>query len=139
MSAALDTPIFVYGTLLLGQASDGYLTGCERWPARAQGALYRLPAGYPALVPRRGGMPGGGWVQGELVALDHPGRLKVLDHFEGVATGLFRRELHQVQSGQRSVHAWIYVMTDPQVRAARGHPVRSGDWRRVSPAQRRRR
>ncbi len=132
-----DTPLFVYGTLLLGQESDGYLTGLERWPARIQGTLYRLPAGYPALVARKGGLPGGGWVQGEIVALERGGILKVLDLFEGVDRGLFRRELNQVQTGHRMVHAWVYSMDESQVRALKGRQVNGGDWRRVSPAKRR--
>ncbi len=136
---ALDTPLFVYGSLLLGQRADGYLTGLERWPARIQGGLYRLPAGYPALVVQKPIVPGAPWVQGELVALDHPRRLKVLDLYEGVQRGLFRRELHQVQSGPRSTHAWVYTMHPRHIHAARGTLLRGGDWRRVSPAQRRRR
>jgi gamma-glutamylcyclotransferase (GGCT)/AIG2-like uncharacterized protein YtfP len=136
--AQLDTPLFVYGSLLLGQESDGYLGGLERWPARIQGALYRLPAGYPALVVRKGIVPSADWVVGEVVALDHPGRLKVLDMFEGMGRGLFQRGLHQIQSGQRRVHAWAYTMTAQQVRALKGRPLKGGDWRRVSPTRRRR-
>ncbi len=139
MSASPETPLFVYGSLLLGQRSDGYLGGLERWPARVQGALYRLPAGYPALVVHRSVIPGASWVQGELVALEHARRLTVLDLYEGVGRGLFRRELHQVQSGQRSVHAWVYTMSAGAVQAARGTVLRGGDWRRVSPRMRRRR
>ena len=139
MSTAHDTPLFVYGSLLLGQRADGYLGGLERWPARVQGTLYRLPAGYPALVVNRSVVPGASWVQGELVALDHARRLTVLDLYEGVERGLFKRELHQVQSGQRSVHAWVYTMSEGAVRATGGTVLRGGDWRRVSPRMRRRR
>lgn len=136
---ALDTPLFVYGSLLLGQRGDGYLGGLERWPARVQGALYRLPAGYPALVVHRSVVPGATWVQGELVRLDRPGRLKVLDIYEGVERGLFRRQLFQVQSGQRSVHAWVYTMSATAIQGQRALRLKGGDWRRVSPAMRRRR
>ncbi len=136
---ALDTPLFVYGSLLLGQSAEGYLQGLTRRPARVQGALHRLPAGYPALVVHHAVVPGAAWVYGELVTLDRPGRLKVLDLYEGVDRGLFRRELHPVQVAQRSEHAWVYTMTAEGVRAARGHHLRGGDWRRVSPRMRRRR
>ncbi len=139
MSVPLDTPLFVYGSLLAGQEADGYLGGLERWPARIQGTLYRLAPGYPALVAQRTALPGGPWVLGELVVLDRPGRLQVLDLFEGAGRGLFRRELLQVQVAHRMEQAWAYVMDERQVGRLGGHPLSGGDWRRVSPGRRPRR
>ena len=70
--------LFVYGTLLRGGRDAGLLADLEPRSARVRGALYLLPAGYPALRTDRGGR----WIHGELVALDDPRRLRLLDRTE---------------------------------------------------------
>ena len=126
-----------------GQEADGYLADRRVVQATTPGRLYRVPAGYPALVADRSGHT----IFGELVLDPPPGLFTVLDFYEGVANGLYRRELVQVQRlddgasasrGEqqnlfaRSLRAWAYVVTHRQARARRYHPLDVTDWRKVS-------
>lgn len=106
-----DLPLFVYGTLRTGGPAAKLLGGLGRAPARARGVLYRMPAGYPALRPSTES-----WVDGELV--DPPGtvRMGLVDRYEGVDEGLYRRARMVVECRGRPVHAWVYVMDDPVAR-----------------------
>lgn len=138
---AADLPLFVYGSLMRGQQADGYLADRRVVPATTVGLLYRVPAGYPALVVDNGGKA----IVGELVLDPSPGLLTVLDLYEGVANGLYRRTVVQVQrlddgasgsAGQqdlfaRSLRAWAYVVSARQARARRYHPLDVTDWRRI--------
>jgi gamma-glutamylcyclotransferase (GGCT)/AIG2-like uncharacterized protein YtfP len=103
-------PLFVYGTLRAGGPAAGLLAGLRRWPARCPGILYALPAGYPALQPSTSG-----WVDGELLAPPDLRRLALLDRYEGVDEGLYRRAEMRVECEGRRVNAWVYVMDDPRV------------------------
>ena len=138
-----DAPLFVYGSLMRGQQADGYLADRRIVQATTLGRLYRVPAGYPALVADRSGQP----IFGELVLDPTPGLFTVLDLYEGVPNGLYRRELVQVKRlddgastspGQqqalfaRTLRAWAYVVSDSQARARRYHPLDVTDWRKVS-------
>ena len=122
------TALFVYGTLCTGEENAGFLAGLPVEAARVKGQLYRLPAGYPALVADSACR----WVLGELVSLDGDVRLGVLDHIEGVEQGLFRRLPVPVEVGHRTVVAWAYLMERTQVRERNGVLIKRGDWRQVS-------
>lgn len=128
--------LFVYGTLMEGEQSGGLLSGCPSTPARARGDLFRLPAGYPAMVPLPPSTPnlhGDTWVHGELRLLEDPRRLSLLDTFEGVDRGLYKRVKIQVNAESRGVWAWTWVMTPEQIRAKGGVKIKGGDWKRISP------
>ncbi len=116
--------LFVYGSLLSG-GGTGFLAGLQARPGRVRGRLFRMPHGYPALVLE----DEGGWVAGELVLLDGPHRLAVLDHYEGVGRGLYTRVAVRVASAGRARGAWAYTMTEAQVRSRRGVSIPSGRWR----------
>lgn len=115
-------PLFVYGTLMTDQAQAALLADMRRVRARVRGTLFRMPAGYPALVPG-----GEAWVHGELVDLADPRRLAVLDHYEGVDEGLYRRVQVPVVVGLRTLEGWTWAMSDPAARGGRILP--SGRWR----------
>jgi len=118
--------LFVYGTLMSGDQSGGLLHGLPVEPARTKGRLYRMPAGYPAMVLDKDGP----WVQGELVTLDNPGRLLLLDTFEGVPQGLYSRKVIRVAFGGRSAACWAYVMTAAQVKSRKAARLKGNNWRR---------
>lgn len=115
-------PLFVYGTLMEGAGLGGLLGACVRRPALMRGRLFRLPAGYPALQVGPDGL-----VHGELVELSDASLLSVIDAYEGVDQGLYRREVHAALVGVRPTPAWVYVMPDPA--AAGGRTIPSGRWK----------
>jgi len=112
--------LFVYGTLRVGGLNHAWLLrthpeGLSRaWVA---GRLFHLPAGYPVLVPRAepdSPPPGPGWVWGDFVGYedeaDLDSALADLDPLEGVAEGLFTREVLPVLlEGGHRYRAWVYV------------------------------
>ena len=114
--------LFVYGTLMSDQASSSLLAGLGRQPARTRGRLFALRAGYPALVPG-----GDAWVYGELVAPVTPRRLTLLDQYEGVPEGLYRRTRVEAVIGLSTFPAWAWVMDDPSLHGGRYLP--GGRWR----------
>ena len=116
--------LFVYGSLLRGQAHAGMVADQPVQPATLRGNLWRLPAGYPALVPDPSGSP----IHGELLDLEAP-RLNFLDHFEGVGKGLYRRERCQVHTNGQLVEAWVYVMDRALVVRHGGRRLKGTDWR----------
>ena len=99
------------------------LRALRREAATARGLLYDLPAGYPALLE------GEGVVHGEVVYDVDDARLAILDRFEGLDEGLYRRVTAVVQAGTISLAAEVYVMDDPVARG--GRLVPSGVWRPV--------
>jgi len=114
--------LFVYGTLMSGHSRAGMVPTSARQPAKTRGRLFRLPAGYPALVTG-----GEAWVYGEIVEIDDARLLALLDHYEGTDEGLFRRVRLPVVLGLRSQVAWTYVMDHPE--RLGGVPIESGRWR----------
>jgi gamma-glutamylcyclotransferase (GGCT)/AIG2-like uncharacterized protein YtfP len=116
------TEIFVYGTLMAGRAAAGLLGAGERRAATLRGDLFRMPAGYPAV--KLGGMR---VVHGELVAVPDPRVFSVLDQYEGVGEGQFRRIRADVVVGLRTLDAWVYVMENPHLRG--GLPLPEGRWK----------
>ena len=139
----MPLPLFVYGTLMQGQPADGYLANRRIRAATTPGVLYRVPAGYPALVPDPSGAP----IHGELILDTEPGLLTVLDLYESTGTGLFLRKpirvtLLDTASGQRGLFsagsaslmdAQAYVVTEKQARFRRYHRLKTTDWRNIAP------
>ena len=114
-------PLFVYGTLLSSGAQGGLLQGLRRADATVRGSLWRLPAGYPALQLGLDGV-----AYGELVYTPGPRLLQLLDHYEGVADGLYSRVEISVVVGLLQERAWAYVMENPRLRG--GRRITSGRW-----------
>lgn len=123
----MTTSLFVYGTLLGGAPQGALLARHERQPASLRGRLYHLPAGYPALDAQpQAGDPA---VHGELVMRVDEARLRLIDRYEGVDEGLYRRVERDVDLGLRRIRAWVYVMDHPERRG--GRLLTDGRWRRV--------
>ena len=123
----MNIPLFVYGSLMEGEELHGYLSGLTSRPARTRGSLFRLPAGYPALVQQ----PGNQWAKGELFTLQSMARFSVLDLLEGVNRGLYERKKIPVEWQGQTLQAWAYVMNAKQVADFGGKIIPSGDWRNV--------
>ena len=119
--------LFVYGTLMGGAPQGALLVGLEHRPASLRGRLYDLPAGYPALCSEQ--QAGDGPVHGQLVIGVDATRMRLLDQYEGVEEGLYRRVERDVDLGLRRVKAWVYVMDDPMRRG--GRRLVDGRWRRI--------
>lgn len=123
------TPLFVYGSLLPGQPSAGFLRGRELVSATVSGRLYRVPAGYPALVVS----PGNKAIEGELVLDADRGLLAVLDLFEGVHNGLYQRTSVVAHTASGPVSAQAYTVTAQQARTRGYRRLDVTDWRRIAP------
>ena len=115
-------PLFVYGTLLAGEAQAGLLGRLNRRPAMVRGHLYRMAAGYPALV-----LAADGWVHGELVDPPNPRVLELIDTYEGVDEGLYQRVTANIRVGLRAEPGWVYAMDI--TRARKGARLPQGKWR----------
>ena len=116
--------LFVYGTLMQGEANAHHLAGVVRMAGLVRAALHDCGP-YPALSL------GEGEVQGELVELPLE-RLAGMDALEGSAPGgapggMYRRTVLQVRTEAGVVRAYAYVMDDA------GHLPRiaTGDWRSI--------
>lgn len=116
--------LFVYGTLMQGEANAHHLAGIPRAAAMVRAALHDCGP-YPALSL------GESEVQGELVELPLE-RLAGMDALEGSAPGgapggMYRRTVLPVRTEAGMVRAYAYVMDDA------GHLPRiaAGNWRSV--------
>ena len=118
--------LFVYGTLKRTGNRSTFLQAFRHRPARAIGRLYDLPAGYPALGP------GKETVFGELYEGLPESLLTVLDTYEGISEGLFRRREVAVRVDTERIQAWVYWMDDPKARG--GWHLKTG---RYQPVRRR--
>jgi gamma-glutamylcyclotransferase (GGCT)/AIG2-like uncharacterized protein YtfP len=116
-----DLPLFVYGTLMSGQAQAGLLGRLSRRKAVISGRLFHLSAGYPAVT-----LDGRDEVHGELVGPLDARTLRLLDHYEGLDDGVYRRVVVQARIGLRPHQAWAYVMSDPLQHGGRYLPT--GRW-----------
>lgn len=125
--------VFVYGTLKpRGINYQRYCAGkvSNEKPAIAQGQLFALPMGYPAMVA------GEGWVSGFLLAFPDSAILRVLDELEDYVPGR-SPELNEYQRQRVEVFdlemrslgpAWAYLMTLERVNQLQGHFLPSGVW-----------
>ncbi|ATS18665.1 hypothetical protein BRW62_07755 [Parathermosynechococcus lividus PCC 6715] len=129
--------LFVYGTLKTGY--DPHTKLCQPWlhshqPALAQGRLYHLPMGYPAMTLEEG------WVHGELLIFRNPPDtlLERLDNFEGYYPQLppdrsaYQRQRIPVYDLDRTplTTAWGYIMSVAMVQQVRGEWLPEGVWNR---------
>ena len=125
----MPEPLFVYGSLMSGMENGGMLSRFPRRPAELPGRLYRVPAGYPMLGPDPEAAP----VRGELVTLPHAGILQVLDLFEGVGQGLYRRLKLEARVEGAPQLAWVYAQDPGTVAERRYAKLKVQDWRLVGP------
>jgi gamma-glutamylcyclotransferase (GGCT)/AIG2-like uncharacterized protein YtfP len=111
--------LFVYGTLMRGEANAEALTGSTYIGAAATVAAYRLVAlaGYPALLPG-----GDTSVKGELYLVD-PQLLAAMDELEDCPS-LFKRSEVELAGGGT---AQVYLAADPSCASAPTIP--GGDWK----------
>jgi gamma-glutamylcyclotransferase (GGCT)/AIG2-like uncharacterized protein YtfP len=65
--------------------------------------------------------PSAGWVEGHVRSIESAELIEVLDPYEGVAEGLYRRAATHTRSGQA---VWVYVYNRPLPSTARGPLVR---------------
>ena len=120
--------LFVYGTLLRGEERDGMVLSLPVAAATTKGRLHLAPAGYPALELD----PTAGQVYGEVLTLESPAILTLLDLVEGVADGLYSRVQIPIESEDGPDHAWAYVMGTGQLRRAGCRPLKVRDWRALA-------
>ncbi|MCB9691782.1 MAG: gamma-glutamylcyclotransferase [Alphaproteobacteria bacterium] len=120
------TDLFVYGTLLRGAPQGALLAHLPRTDARVAGRLFRMPAGYPALVLLPDDHPERGFVHGELVSGVDPRLLVLLDRYEGVDEGLYVRREADVLVGLLRRPALVYEGVQPARNG--GVPIPSGRW-----------
>jgi len=116
--------VFVYGTLLKGQANHHLLRGARfLGSGRAEGlALYAVTSYYPGAVPEDGGV-----VLGEVYAVT-TGLLSLLDDLEDNGK-LYRREKRCVFLEDGTVtEAWVYIWCR-QVQPEQKIPLSAQPWR----------
>ncbi|MEO1209571.1 MAG: gamma-glutamylcyclotransferase [Cyanobacteria bacterium J06638_20] len=126
--------VFVYGTLKPGEIN--YQRFCEGKVHRAiaaiaQGNLYALPAGYPAVTP------GTGDVYGYVLEFDNPTLLNKLDELEDYepqrpaeANDYNRIEIDVVDENRQPIgRVWFYQMTAERAQAMGGIQIEDGLWR----------
>ena len=129
------TTLFTYGTLKRGfQNHHRIFSDYDRkiTPAWTYGKLYDL--GYfPALTD------GNNKVYGELIEFDNPAILKRVDYLEGFRCvnhphNYYERRMVDVFMGSDTVNAWMYFLSEEQVKRYGGKIIVSGkwiDWRQV--------
>ncbi len=125
--------VFVYGTLKPGESN--YQRFCagkvvEEKRAIAQGHLFALPFGYPAMTP------GDGRVQGYLLTFADPEVLDALDRLEDYRPerppeqNEYNRQLIEIFNlyGEPLETAWVYLMNFHLIRRYGGILLPSGWW-----------
>ena len=126
--------VFVYGTLKPGEYNyQLYCTGkvVEEKSAIAQGLLFLLPFGYPAMTP------GNSFVKGFVLSFSTYEILHQLDWLEDydpqrpVAQNEYYRQQIKVYDTAKEPlgTAWTYLMTLEQVKAYQGVLLPNGWWR----------
>jgi gamma-glutamylcyclotransferase (GGCT)/AIG2-like uncharacterized protein YtfP len=112
--------LFVYGTLMRGEANHRFLATQEYLGPRRTAPAFALHdlGPYPAMVA------GSGEIEGELFAID-PGILPELDRFEGHPTLFARTEIRVGPEGERAL---CYLYAAPLPDSAR--LIACGSWRR---------
>lgn len=133
MSFSAPLRVFVYGTLKPGEVNyQRYCLGkvTAQQDAIAQGQLFDLPFGYPAMTR------GENFVQGVLLTLSDPSVLQALDRLEGYdpARSLEHNEYERRQvevfspDGESFGMAWAYFMSVERVKAIGGRWLEQGLW-----------
>lgn len=137
--------VFVYGTLKPGEAY--YAAYCQPYvlsavPAIAQGRLFHLPQGYPAMTvdPAPSAEDSVRWVTGSLLSFQDERAIADLDEFEDYdprlsdSQNLYVRQQRPVFSPARQPlgTAWIYTMSIERINRLGGVEVVAGEWSRAS-------
>ena len=111
--------VFVYGTLISGEANAHWAGNARRQKAWTTGTIYDTGCRFPAFVKR-----GRTHIKGEVLTVDDDG-FKSMDRLEGYPH-LYRREQIQVHLvGGGNVLAWVYIMNNLRKDAP---VIESGDW-----------
>ncbi|MDX2100429.1 MAG: gamma-glutamylcyclotransferase [Leptolyngbyaceae cyanobacterium bins.59] len=129
----LGLRVFVYGTLKPSESNyTRYCAGkvTEELPALAQGELFALPMGYPAMTA------GSSWVQGYLLSFKDSSMLARLDWLEDYdpcrspEENEYQRHWIDVFDPHKKIigAAWAYVMSSEQVARYGGIPLPEGIW-----------
>ncbi|PSB28511.1 hypothetical protein C7B82_13525 [Stenomitos frigidus ULC18] len=132
--------VFVYGTLKPGEINYSICADdvVESQPAIADGCLYALPLGYPAMTLEAG------TVRGALLSFIEAAALERLDEFERHDPIEFldhapgqclekneyeRKQITVYDSDRRFLGlAWSYIMTPEQVQQLGGRLLPNGQW-----------
>ncbi|WP_422614226.1 gamma-glutamylcyclotransferase family protein [Brasilonema bromeliae] len=125
--------IFVYGTLKPGE--ENYQIYCagkvvNTTRAVAQGKLFALPMGYPAMTP------GDSAVYGYLLSFENQDVLMALDELEDyhpdrdASENLYNRKQIETQDLQGNLlgYAWVYIMTEELAIQLQGIHQPNGWW-----------
>ncbi|NJK37388.1 MAG: gamma-glutamylcyclotransferase [Oscillatoriales cyanobacterium RM2_1_1] len=125
--------VFVYGTLKPGEIN--YQQYCSLYPihtqpAIAQGRLFQLSLGYPAMIP------GDGRVQGVILSFEDPQLLSTLDDLEDYHPHRLPEEneyqrqqiLVCTPSEQPLGNVWAYFMTLEKIQLLGGVEIPEGNW-----------
>ncbi len=141
--------VFVYGTLKPGESHHRICAGSvlEARPAIAQGQLYALPFGYPAMALSTATWDKTSVVHGILLSFADAGILDVLDAYEQHDPERFRYYAphlvlaqHQYDRTQIKTYdqaqrflgfAWSYVMSLEQIQRLNGTCLPDGQWRQA--------
>ncbi len=117
---AIDTRVFVYGTLRRGEKRHAALANARFvGEGTVSGFVMYEPAGYPGIVE------GDGIIVGEVYAVD-AATLRSLDHIEAVEEGLSRRECAMIELNDgRTLKCELYLYNRGVVGCT---AVPSGDW-----------
>ena len=122
--------IFVYGSLRQGAGRDGLLAAFPRRSGGVRGRIYRLPAGEPALEPD----PEAALIRGEVVELQVPGMLRVLDLIRaGPNRVMERRRVQVIVDLGPELAAWAFVLRRGEARRRGLLQMSARDWRDLSP------
>lgn len=118
----MNTLIFVYGTLKRGCSNHDQLAGQTFVGEATTTPGYRLfqVTVYPGMISQPGAADR---ILGEVWSVD-PEHLKRLDDFEGVAEGIYRRELVSLEApyATERVEAYFYA------RPFEGRPALGSAW-----------
>ena len=118
-SRDVEYKVFVYGTLIAGEANAHWAGNARRQKAWTTGTIYDTGCRFPAFVKR-----GRTHIKGEVLTVDNEG-FKSMDRLEGYPR-LYRREQIQVHLvGGGNVLAWVYIMNNLRKDAS---VIESGDW-----------
>jgi gamma-glutamylcyclotransferase (GGCT)/AIG2-like uncharacterized protein YtfP len=116
------TNLFVYGTLKSGERAHGLLS---RWNPKFLGEFKTAPRYH---LYEQGFFPGmvsddsiAGGVYGELYEVSDD-CMDAMDYYEGVESGLFRRETIELQDGSKAI---AYFIVNPD----RDRRITGGRWK----------